>query len=88
MIKQYVVFGDYAANRAAERDWAGLKRIFKDSPNSIGKRMFKTEEERRAYLCGLEDATGWMESYPLDADETRGMSRQIPLSDINDLSDY
>ena len=87
MIKQYVVFGDYAVNRAAEGNWAGLKRIFEDCPNSIGKRVFKTEEERQAYIFGLDDAAGWMETWPLSENEVKKMSRRIRLSDIDDLSE-
>lgn len=86
MIKQYVAFGDYAAASAADGEWKDLKCIFEDCPNSLGKREFRTEEERRAYLCGLEDAAGWMESYPLDKEEVRKLSRRVRLSDICDLS--
>jgi len=87
MIKQYVVFGDYAANAASEGNFTRVKRICEDSPNSIGYRTFKSEEERQAYLCGLEDATGWMESYPLSTDEVKKLSKRIRLSGIEDLAD-
>ena len=83
MIKQYVAFGDYAAEEVADGNWAGLKQLYEDNPNCLGKREFKTEEEQIAYLCGLEDATGWMETYPLDEDEVRRMSRRIRLTDID-----
>lgn len=86
MIKQYVAFGDYATQKVENGNWAGLKRLFEDSPSTLGKREFKTEEERQAYLCGLQDATGWMDSYPLDADEVKKLSKRIRLSDIDDLS--
>lgn len=88
MIKQYVVFGEYAVDAAQDGVWTRVKRICEDSPNSIGYREFNTEEERRAYLCGLEDATGWMESYPLDKDEVKKLAKRMRLSDIEDLSDY
>jgi len=87
MIKQYVVFGDYAVHAAGEGCYTRLKRIYEDTPNSVGYRKFETEEERKAYLCGLEDATGWMESYPLDADEVKKLSKRIRLSSIDNLAD-
>lgn len=88
-MKVYVAFGDFATHRVADCDWAGLKQIFEDCPNSLGKREFKTKEEVQAYIRGLEDATGWMESYPLDAEEVKKLSRRVRLSDIPDLSyDY
>lgn len=86
MIRQYVVFGDFAVNRAFDGKWKELKQLFEDSPNSIGKREFATEEERIAYLNGLADATGWMECYPLEPEEVRKMSRQIKLSEIYNLA--
>lgn len=87
MIKQYVVFGEYAVNAASEGNFTRVKRICEDSPNSIGYRTFKSEEERQAYLCGLEDATGWMESMPLSDDDVKKLSKRMRLSDIEDLAD-
>ena len=87
MIKQYVVFGDYAVGSAGDGEWSRVKRIFEDDPQVLGYREFNTEEERMAYLCGLEDATGWMETYPLDQDEVRKLSRRVRLRDIENLSD-
>jgi hypothetical protein len=49
--------------------------------------VFKTEEERMAYLCGLEDATGWMESYPLLPEEVKKLGKRMRLSDVEDLSE-
>lgn len=87
MIKQYVVFGEYAVNAASEGNFTRVRRICDDSPNSIGYRKFNTEEERRAYLCGLDDATGWMESWPLSDEEVKKLRRRMKLSDIQDLAD-
>lgn len=86
MIKQYVVFGDYAVEAAQDGVWTRVKSICEDSPNSIGYRLFETEEERMAYLCGLEDATGWMESYPLLPEEVKKLGKRMRLSDIENLA--
>lgn len=86
-MKQYVLFGDYAVEAAKDGVWTRVKRICEDSPNSIGYRVFKTEEERMAYLCGLEDATGWMECFPLLPEEVKKLGKRMRLSDIEDLSE-
>lgn len=88
MVTQYVVFGDFAVNRAWDGNWKGLKQLFEDEPNCIGKREFETEEERSAYIKGLEDAAGWMEAYPMGSEEVRKMSKHIQLSEIDDLSEF
>lgn len=87
MIKQFVVFGDYAVEAASDGCWTRVKRICEDTPNSIGYREFKTDEERLAYLCGLDDATGWMESYPLTDEEVKALNKRMRLSDVEDLSE-
>ena len=87
MIRQYVVFGKYAIDCVFDEDWSGLNEVFEDTPNSIGYREFNTEEERMAYICGLEDMAGWMESCPLTDEEVSKMEGEIRLSDIDDLKD-
>ena len=84
-MEQYVVFGDFAVNKAAEGNWSGLARLFNDDPNTIGKREFKTEDERNAYIKGLDDAIGWMDCWPLSKEELEKLSRHVRLSDIDDL---
>ena len=86
-MKQYVVFGDFATNRVGDGNWKGLAQLYDDCPNTLGKREFKTEEERMAYIQGLNDAVGWMECWPLSKEELKKMSRYIRLTDIPNLSD-
>lgn len=87
MIKQYVVFGDYAVEAAEEGTWTRVKRVCESCPNAIGYRLFETEEERKAYICGLDDAAGWLSSYPLSADEAKQLSKRMRLSEVEDLAD-
>lgn len=85
MIVQYVVFGEYAAEKAADWEWKELKNVTKTEVDYIGKRKFKTEAERLAYLNGLDDMLGWMGCYPLDKDEVKKMQRYFKQADITDL---
>lgn len=84
MIEKYVVFGDYATSAAGWGNWKELAEIIEDTPNSIGKRVFETEAELHAYLCGLEDADGWLSAYPLDEDEVKKLSKRVRLEDIDE----
>ena len=85
-MKQYVVFGDDAVSRVLDSNWKEAKKIIKDEPSSFGKREFVTDAERLAYVCGLEDAVGWMEVYPLTDEEVEELKKHARLSDIHDLS--
>lgn len=87
MIKQYVLFGDYAVQAAEEGTWTRVKRVCDSCPNAIGYRMFNTEAEREAYLLGLNDHAGWLSSYPLDSDEARQLGKRMRLSEVEDLAD-
>lgn len=87
MIVQYVVFGVAATHKAADGEWKELKEVFGTETDYIGKRRFKTESERIAYLCGLADMAGWMDCYPLDKDEVKKMQRHFKQADITDLDD-
>lgn len=84
MIEKYVVFGYYAVNAAEDGEWKELAEIIDDTPNSIAKRVFETEAELHAYLCGLEDADGWDATYPLDKDEVKKLSKRVRLEDIDE----
>ena len=85
MIRQYVAFGDITVNRLCDGDFDNVKQMFDDCPNCLGYRDFKTEEERVAYVRGLNDAVGWMECYPLDKEEEKWLSEHVNLSEIYDL---
>ena len=85
MIVQYVVFGECAAEKAADWEWKELKKVLERETGCIGKREFKTEEERQAYLCGISDMMGWMDYYPLDKDEVKKMLRHFKQSEIYNL---
>lgn len=85
MVVQYVVFGECASDRAAEGMWKELKNVTKTEVDYIGKRKFKTEAERLAYLNGLDDMLGWMGCYPLDKDEVKKMQRYFKQADVTDL---
>lgn len=87
MAKIYVAFGDYATTSASEHKWSELKRQFEDNPSRLGKRTFNTDKELDAYVSGLFDALGWNEVYVLTDDETKSLSKQIPLSEIPDLAE-
>lgn len=87
-IKQYVVFGDFATEAAENGEWSRLREICDEDPGAIGYRMFDTEEERKAYLCGLEDAVGWMNTYPLSKEEVRKFGKRMRLSEVEDRFDW
>ncbi len=84
MVVQYVIFGESAADCAAEGDWSKLKKTLADT-GCVVKREFDTENERSAYLKGIEDLNGWLDSYPLDKDEVKKMLRHFKQSEINNL---
>ena len=85
MIEKYVVFGEDATSAAGWEEWKELAEIIDDTPHSIGKRVFETEAELHAYLCGLADADGWLSAYPLDEEEVKKLSKHVPLEDIDEL---
>ena len=82
MIKQYVVFGESAVNAACEGKFKKAADL-----GCIGCRTFNTEEERLAYLRGIEDTVGWMEAMPLNSDDVRKLSKRVPLSTIENLEE-
>ena len=84
MVVQYVVFGESAADCAAEGDWRELKKTLADT-GCVVKREFDTESERSAYLKGIEDMNGWLDSYPLNEDEVKEMMRHVSTSDVDEL---
>ena len=86
-MKQYVVFGDFATNRAGDGDWKGLAQLYHDCPNTLGKREFKTEEELWAYIQGLNDSLGWMDCWPLSKEEVKKLSKYVRLSEIEYLGE-
>lgn len=85
MIEQYVVFGECATHRAADGAWKELKKVIETETDHIGKRKFKTEDERLAYLRGLNDMAGWMDCYPLSKDEAKKMLQHLKQEEIDDM---
>lgn len=57
----YTVFGDELVRAVANEDMDDALYLMK-SPHSVVKRTFHSESEMKAYLQGLSDANGWMES--------------------------
>ena len=57
--KTYIIFGKVLTRSYDNYGVKGLKTHLDDG--EIKLREFSTEEERRAYLNGLEDAMGWEE---------------------------
>jgi len=74
--KAIVVLGE---GPVREYTWNGLRALKEclSSEGRIVKRIFDTEEERKAYIKGIDDATGWLESCVIDDDDMRRHSRMI-----------
>lgn len=85
MIEKYVVFGDFSVVEAENENWKEVASIYEDQPSSIGKRVFETEAEACAYLCGLADASGWLSTYPLLEEEVEELSKYMPIEDIEEF---
>lgn len=87
MIRQYVVFGQRAIDCVFDGDWNGLNEVLDDTPSCIGYRDFNTEEECNAYICGLRDMAGWMESCIMTDEDVENLKEVIDLSYIENLED-
>lgn len=61
----YAVFGSELVEAISEEDAEAAKYLMQ-TPHSVVKREFDTEAETKAYMKGLDDASGWMESSCLD----------------------
>lgn len=57
----YAVFGSELVKAVTEEDMEGAVYLMK-APYSVTKREFSTLSEMKAYIQGLEDSCGWMES--------------------------
>lgn len=62
----YAVFGSELVRAIIEEDAEDAMYLMR-TPDSVVKREFNTEAEMKAYLEGLDDASGWMESSCLDS---------------------
>jgi len=60
-----MVFGEMAADTYLCEGFAALKRVIENGDGQLLQRKFNTNEERCAYLQGLEDQVGWGGSTPL-----------------------
>lgn len=57
----YAVFGSELVKAVTEEDMEGAIYLM-NVPYSVTKRDFSTLSETKAYIQGLEDSCGWMES--------------------------
>lgn len=69
----YAVFGSELTRAVTEEDMDDVLYLMK-TPHSVVKRNFNSESEMKAYMLGLEDASGWMESMSIDHDSDFGQS--------------
>ena len=61
-----MIFGSAATDAYCE-GFKELKSVLDNGDGCLVHRTFHTEDERRAYLLGLEDQNGWEESEVMDA---------------------
>ncbi len=64
----YAVFGSELVEAVEEQDMDKTQYLT-SSPHSVMKREFNSESEKQAYIQGLNDSFGWMESVCLDQDD-------------------
>jgi hypothetical protein len=60
-----MVFGESAADAYLCEGFAAMKRVIENGDGQLLVRRFNTNDERCAYLQGLEDQVGWGGSTPL-----------------------
>lgn len=69
----YVVFGSELVKAVTDEDMDGVQYLMQ-VPHSVVKREFDTEPEIKAYMQGLSDSSGWMESSCIESTDKFGKS--------------
>lgn len=69
----YTVFGSELVRAVTEKDMDDVQYLMR-TPHSVVKREFTTESEMKAYMQGLSDSSGWMESTCIDNTDCFGKS--------------
>ena len=71
-----VVFGS-EATRAYDESFRKMAKEVKEGNGCIVKREFGTQNERKAYLQGLEDMAGWEDSMPITWEDIQKHAKEI-----------
>ena len=72
-----VVFGERAVNCYMNDNIQSIEDSINGLDGSIIKRSFSTQEELNAYIKGLDDADGWLDSAVLDDQFIKKHPRKI-----------
>ena len=66
----YVLFGEECVNQCNYGEKVNLR------DGNMEKRVFNTEEERNAYILGLNDAYGWNDFFEIEKKDYDRIRRQ------------
>lgn len=72
-----VVYGENAARSYMDGGFEGMRLSITGGEGRLVKREFNTEEERKAYIQGVDDADGWWGSAVMDAEDVKKHPRII-----------